>query len=213
MLLAQSTTQTFLPPFSALTILCLIAGCAVGALLLGWLLGPANPVARRWSLWAIRGAILAIIVIVILNPVQVDQLPGPQQRPEMFYLVDTSASMQMGNPRSRWDQTVGFIREAQQKAPRSPAVVKPFRFGQRLAAIDRPAQIGLGPWDLPTITPVSAKAGERPSRPIAPTDGDTRLQAALRQISSRFSRIPPQGIVLFSDGRVHDDTGLEQIAA
>ena len=66
------------------------------------------------------------------------------------------------------------------------------------------------------ITAASANAAEgagKNKRPIQPLDGDTRLQSALRQISSRFSRVPPQGIVVFSDGRVHDETGLEQIAA
>lgn len=212
MLLAASSSQ-FLPPFSGVTILCLLAGCAAVALLLGWLLGPANPVARRWSLWGLRAVILFVVVVVILNPVQVDQLPGPVQRPEIFYLVDSSASMQMGNPRSRWDQSVATIRDAHKQARKSPAVVKPFRFGQRLAAIDKPDQIGLSGGEGPTITPASAKSTTRANKPVAPTDGDTRLQAALRQISSRFSRVPPQGIVLFSDGRVHDETGLEQIAA
>ena len=106
MLLAQTTSQQFLPPFTTATILCLLAGCAAAALVLGWLLGPANPVAQRWSLWSLRGAILLIVVVVILNPVQVDERPGPVQRPEIFYLVDASASMQMGNPRSRWDEAI-----------------------------------------------------------------------------------------------------------
>jgi len=212
MLLAQTTSQQFLPPFSTATILCLLAGCAAVALVLGWILGPANPVAQRWSLWGLRGAILLIVLVVILNPVRVDQRPGPVQRPEIFYLVDASASMQMGNPRSRWDEAVATIRAAQNVATDSPAVVKPFRFGQRLAAIERPDQIGLAAAEIPKITMASSNSS-RTSKNVAPTDGDTRLQAALRQISSRFSRVPPQGIVLFSDGRVHDETGLEQIAA
>ena len=210
MLLAASTSQ-FLPLLSPTAILGLLAGCAAAALLLGWLLGPANPVAQRWSLWGLRGAILLIVVVVILNPVKVDQLEGPKQHPEMFYLVDASASMQMGNPRSRWDQTLATIRAAHEKASDSTAVIKPFRFGQRLAAIERPDQIGLAAGEILKITP-AANTGRTP-KAVTPTDGDTRLQAALRQISSRFSRVPPQGIVLFSDGRVHDETGLEQIAA
>jgi uncharacterized membrane protein len=48
---------------------------------------------------------------------------------------------------------------------------------------------------------------------VSPHDGDTRLQAALKQISSRFGRVPPVGIVVFSDGRVHDEKGLDQVAA
>jgi uncharacterized membrane protein len=211
MLIAVTTSSQFLPLLSPWAIVGLLAGSAAAALLLGWLLGPSNPVAQRWSLWGLRGAILLIVVVVILNPVKVDQLEGPKQHPEMFYLVDASASMQMGNPRSRWDQTLTTIRTAHQQASDSPAVIKPFRFGQRLAAIERPDQIGLAVSEGLKITP-AANTGRTP-KSVSPTDGDTRLQAALRQISSRFSRVPPQGIVLFSDGRVHDETGLEQIAA
>ena len=214
MLLAATTsTSQFLPAFSTATLVWLLVGCAVGAILLAWLLGPANPVARRWSLWGLRAAILAIVVVVILNPVKVDQHDGPIQRPEMFYLVDASASMQMGNPRSRWDESLATIREAHQQASDSHAIVKPFRFGQRLAAIEKPDQIGLASGERLTITPASSSSAVRAPKKVGPTDGDTRLQAALRQISSRFSRVPPQGIVIFSDGRVHDETGLEQIAA
>ncbi|HEX5104609.1 MAG TPA: vWA domain-containing protein, partial [Pirellulaceae bacterium] len=217
MLLADSFLR-FLPPLSPGQAFALAAAAIAATLLAGWLLGPANPVARRWSLWSLRAGIVGLVVLVILNPVQVDELPGPLKRPEVFYLLDASASMQMGNPRSRWDQALEMIRAADRQAADSPAVVKPCRFGQRLAAIDQPDQVGVGAARAPAlkITTASASSSEpagRNKRPIAPLDGDTRLQAALRQISSRFSRVPPQGIVVFSDGRVHDDTGLEQIAA
>ena len=217
MLLAESFLQ-FLPPLSVGQALGMAAAATAAALLTGWLMGPANPVARRWGLWSLRAVIMGLVVLVLLNPVRVDELPGPMKRPEVFYMLDASASMQMGNPRSRWDQSLEMIRAADRQAAHSPAVVKPFRFGQRLAAIDQPEQVGIGASAAPAlkITTASASANEpagRTKRPIAPLDGDTRLQAALRQISSRFSRVPPQGIVVFSDGRVHDETGLEQIAA
>ncbi len=205
MLLADSTTR-FLPPFSPSAIVGVLAAAAVGVVLLAWLLGPSNPVARRTSLWVLRGSILLLIFLLLLNPVRVENLPGPVQRPELFYLIDSSASMQMGNPRSRWDEVRGMIAAAGEEATLSAAVVKPFRFGQRLAAIERPEQIGLAA--------APATPGEnRAPRTVSPHDGDTRLQAALKQISSRFGRIPPVGIVVFSDGRVHDESGLEQVAA
>ena len=65
-----------------------------------WLLGPANEVARRAGLWAIRGVILALVALVLFNPVRVTETPGPTQKPEIFYLLDTSASMQMSNSAS-----------------------------------------------------------------------------------------------------------------
>src|SRR5256885_14933979 len=104
---------TVLAPLSAGAALGLIAAAAAGVLALRWMLGPANAVSRQWGLWFLRGAIVLIVAIVLLNPVRVDQLPGPVQRPEVFYLLDTSASMQMGEPRSRWEESLRMIRQAQ----------------------------------------------------------------------------------------------------
>ena len=50
-------------------------------------------------------------------------------------------------------------------------------------------------------------------KPLAPTDSDTQLLTALRQVSSRFGRRPPAGLVIFSDGRARDESGVEQLAA
>src|SRR5262245_13388510 len=144
MVFAETSLQV-LPPFSAELALGLAGALVVLALVLRWLLGTANPVARRGAIWELRGAILGLIGLIFINPVRRSELPGPIQRPEMFYLLDTSASMQMGNPRSRWDESLGVIQQAQELARSSPAVIKPFRFGQRLAAIEQPAQIGLAP--------------------------------------------------------------------
>jgi hypothetical protein len=220
MLFAASFTE-FLPPLSAGVCLAVIGSAILAVLLLRKLLGPANAVSRRWSLWALRGAILAIVAVVLLNPVRVDELPGPVERPEMFYLLDTSASMQMGSPKSRWDESLETISEAHRLAASSPAVPKPFRFGQRLAAIERlPGADGAGPANGSASPEQPAGKNSSPTttssphaQPLAPTDADTRLLSALRQISSRFGRVPPLGIVVFSDGRAHDDVGIEQLAA
>jgi uncharacterized membrane protein len=217
MLLAESTSQ-FLPPLAAGTLLGALVAALLAVLAGRWLLGPANEVARRWSLWLVRGAILALVVLVLFNPVHVEELPGPVQRPELFYLLDTSSSMQMGSPRSRWEESLALLRGAEQLVPKSPADVKAFRFGQRLAAVDPAAQLGLSKLladNKLKITPASLLPADKAggSKLLTPTDADTRLLAALRQISSRFGRVPPQGIVVFSDGRAHDEAGLEQIAA
>jgi uncharacterized membrane protein len=223
MLLAESISTQVFPPLSAGMVLGLVAAVLGGVLILRLLLGPANPVSRRGVLWALRGVVFFLVAVILLNPVRVQQRDGPIQRPEIFYLLDTSASMQMGNPRSRWDESLAMIRQAQELAYEqrldrpSPAIIKPFRFGQRLAAIDQPTQIGLSPQAAPAITPLSAKDEPlditRSRKVVAPTDGDTRLQAALKQISSRFGRVPPKGVVVFSDGRVHDEKDLEKVAA
>jgi len=209
----QSYWFQFLPPLAIGVALSVFASIVAAAMLLRWLLGPPNAVSRRWSLWLVRGAILAIVGIVLFNPVRVDQQPGPFQRPEMFYLFDTSASMQMGNPRSRWDESLAMVKRSNQLASKSPALVKPFRFGHRLSAIEDPLQVG-----LPSNIASESSRGLLVNNvvntaPLLPTDGDTRLLSALRQVSSRFGRVPPQALVLFSDGRAHDDAGLEQLAA
>jgi uncharacterized membrane protein len=206
----------FLPPLAVGLALSVVAGIVAAAMLLRWILGPPNAVARRWGLWVVRGAVLTIVTLVLLNPVRVDQQPGPFQRPEMFYLFDTSASMQMGNPRTRWDESLSLVKRANQLASSSPALVKPFRFGHRLSAIEDPAQVGL-PANVADASrlPGSVLAVNHVANtlPLLPTDGDTRLLTALRQVSSRFGRVPPQALVLFSDGRAHDEAGLEQLAA
>jgi uncharacterized membrane protein len=220
MLLADSSLQ-FLPPLTPLALLGLLAVLLAAGLALGWLLGAANVVARRWSLWLLRGSILAVVIVVLLNPVRVDELAGPVERPEMFYLLDTSASMQIGSPRSRWDETLRRIEEAHKLAESSSVVVKPFRFGQRLMAIEHLDLIGLRTGSeigVPRVTPAAAVSRDSSSdsaslrSALRPTDGDTRLLTALRQISSRFGRLPPQGIVIFSDGRARDDAPVAQLA-
>src|SRR5690348_3301518 len=123
MLFADSFTE-FLPPLSASVAIAVIVAVPLAVLVLRKLLGPANAVSRRWSLWVLRAAILAIVAIVLCNPVRVDELPGPVERPEMFYLLDTSASMQMGSPKSRWDESLDTISQAHQLAESSPAIAK-----------------------------------------------------------------------------------------
>ena len=212
MLLANSPSPLqLLPPFGVVVALAAVASIAAAAVILRWLLGPPNSVSRNSGLWVVRGLVLGLIGLVICNPVWVDELPGPFQRPEMFYLFDTSASMQMGNPRTRWEESLAIVKGANQRAAASPALIKPFRFGQRLAAIEDPAQIGL-PAHI-AAAPGMSVTNVRSTSAIMPTDGDTRLLTALRQISSRFGRVPPQAVVLFSDGRAHDEAGLEQLAA
>jgi hypothetical protein len=220
MLLADSFMQ-FLPPLTPLALLGLLTALLAAGLGLGWLLGATNAVARRWSLWLMRGAILATVILILLNPVRIDELPGPIERPEMFYLLDTSASMQIGSPRSRWDETLERIEKARQLSESSPILVKPFRFGQRLMAIEQSdlnALLAGKPAGVPRITPAavisrSSAAAPKPSAGgLRPTDGDTRLLTALRQISSRFGRLPPHGIVVFSDGRARDDAPVAQLA-
>src|SRR5262249_59012636 len=48
---------------------------------------------------------------------------------------------------------------------------------------------------------------------LRPGDDASRLAAALEQLPQRFSRDPPRGVVVFSDGTVDDFERLAGVAA
>src|SRR5439155_3415486 len=125
MLLADSFLR-FLPPLAPLALVGLLAALVAAGLATGWLLGAANAVARRWSLWLLRGAILAIVIVVVFNPVRVDELPGLVERPVMFYLLDTSASMPIGCTRSRCNDVLARVGDAQEVDGLTSVILLPF---------------------------------------------------------------------------------------
>src|SRR5258708_19773401 len=123
--------------------------------------------------------------------------------PAVFSLLDASHSMSRGTDGSRWDAVTAMIREAQGLAgSQSHARLNLFRFGQKLTAIE-PSQINL---DLPEglskeSTKSSGSAGKKPPPPAQPTDSDTQIAGALRQLSSPFGPTLPASVVLFSHGQ------------
>ena len=164
-----------------------------------WMGSPAA-VTRRVELWVLRGACLAVLLAIFLNPVKVQQSPGPLERPEVFVLLDSSQSMTMGTPRTRWDESLDLLRSATgPQGDTEHARVSPFRFGHRLTAIPPGA-----------IWPQAAS--EKPAADFGPLDPDTQLAGALRRLSSRFGRTPPAGVVLFSDGQARDAAEVERMA-
>lgn len=225
-------TFTFLSPLTASIVAALVATILVGFTLLRWFSGPPAAVARRWGLIAIRAAAVVTLLLILLNPSDVSQTPGPIDRPDLFYLLDASQSMAVGDRETRFDHATRVMREADQATrDEAHAQVKLFRFGHRLAAVENRTaeqQSGRGQkserQSLRASEPQSGRAAETltsealtsaalTSAALTPTDSDTQLLTALRQVSSRFGRRPPAGIVLFSDGRARDETGVEQLAA
>src|SRR5207244_11209919 len=97
-MLLSATSIQLLPPFSLGLALGLLAAVAVAAIVLRWLLGSANPVARRGVLWGLRGAVRGWIGLILVNPVRMSALSRPVQRPESFYLRRSYARKQLGNP-------------------------------------------------------------------------------------------------------------------
>jgi uncharacterized membrane protein len=169
---------------------------AAAALVLAWVRwragGPAVR-AHHTFLWVVRGLVLAALVVVGLNPVHVDVTPGAVRRPEVHVLLDSSQSMNLGSPESRWVEGTDLLRTALQKA-QGRADVRIHRFGQRLVTIDTDSFVT--GTDLPR-----------------PDDADTQLDAALRQLAGRLGREAPAGVVVVSDGRVRNPEALEDMAA
>ncbi len=190
--------------------------------------GPPARLSRRLELYLLRTAILVTLAAVLLNPVQVSETPGTIERPEMFYLVDSSQSMTLGDPTTRFEDALSAMRSASAASKSNPVDVKLFRFGQRLLASipledaetpwaasqgSSPSPSGLTRSAFATESRVPGPKQERPKAPLAPTDSDTQLITALRQISSRFGHKPPAGIVIFSDGRARDETAVADVVS
>lgn len=194
-----------------------LAGLA-GFVLLRWASGRPIEPARRRGLLLLRLAIVALIALILFNPVRVDVTPGTVERPKVFYLLDASQSMALGKGTTRWDQVVETIRSVDRKSdPVSGAQVSAFRFGSRLAAVDAPFW---RPHEGPSAfhgQPGQALAAA-PTPPVgdapapAPTDADTLLADSLEGLANRFGQSPPQAVVVFSDGRARDPERADVIA-
>jgi uncharacterized membrane protein len=163
---------------------------------------PLKPAKRR-GLSGLRGSILAVLGLILLNPVRVEQTPGTVERPKVVYLVDTSQSMALGKDgKTRWNEVVSTILDAEKAGSTDSQApeVGSFRFGSRLSAIDGPFWRGSG-MASPAVDP-----------PPAPTDSETLLTSSLATLADRFGQSPPQAVVLFSDGRVRDSERVPAIA-
>ncbi len=181
---------------------------ARGLCSLAYLSGRPVALARRPVLVCLRLAILGILGLIIINPVRRVETPGPVERPRLFYLLDTSASMALGKGATRWEQAVRTLRDADSSRDgRGGAQVSAFRFGSRLAAVNTDF------WRPAAAEPIrqgaaGAALAAEPARanepPPAPTDSDSLLGAALEALAGRFGSTAPQALVVLSDGRASD---------
>src|SRR5712691_13526345 len=131
----------FLTPLTAAVVGSLAAALLIGFVLLRWLGGPPAGIARRWGLIGIRAAAVVTLLLILLNPSDVSQTPGPIDRPDIFYLLDSSQSMGVGDSETRFDHATRLMREADQETvDEGHAQVKLFRFGHRLAAVEQGAE-------------------------------------------------------------------------
>ena len=227
----------FLSPLTSAVFAAIVLGLLVGFALLRWIGGPPAAIARKWGLIGLRVTAVGTLVVILLNPSDVSQTPGPIDRPDIFYLLDSSQSMAVGDKETRFEHAQRLMREADQATrDEGHALVKLFRFGHRLAAVEAPltrsvsegeglngsvkseapatSSLAYASGYLVAAESTSAASGSAKAKQklLAPTDSDTQLLTALRQVPSRFGRRPPAGIVLFSDGRARDESGVDQLA-
>ncbi len=146
---------------------------------------------RRGGLLALRLIAIALVALVLLGPTLVRKEMGKERRSELFYLLDGSRSMEVGDDKSRWEQALSFLVEGSKQAGiESSQNTQAYRFGHRIAPLD--------PED--EATTLIAKST------------DTRLADGLRQAAARFGSNQPAGMVVMSDGRVRSAEAVEQMA-
>ena len=130
-------TLTFLSPLTITIASAITVAIAIGFVLLRWIGGPPAAVARRRGLIAIRAAAVATLVLILLNPSDVSQTAGPIDRPDIFYLLDSSQSMAVGDRETRFEHATRLMLEADAATAETlHANVILFRFGHRLAAVE-----------------------------------------------------------------------------
>ncbi len=187
------TTFNLLSPVSLAHVAMLTIAAVVLLLLARAVFGPPLGPSRRLVLWVVRGLILLVLVAILANPVRVDRSPGELRRSDVSYLLDTSSSMALGEGTSRFDEAIQMMQDVDRAVPPEKRPdLSTYRFGQRFSAVD-------------SLTPDDAGS-------IAPTDHDTQLLSALRQLTGRFIGSRHHLVVLFSDGRSREPVGVQEMA-
>lgn len=144
---------------------------------------------RRWWLFLPRLAVMTLLLVMLLNPVERREHRLPDQAAQVQFLVDASRSMGLEQPQSRSLQVQQAIQLVDSQLRQKPnhARIQLFRFGQQLSSAADLSQ-------------------------LQPKDDVTRLAEALEQLPSRFSRELPRGVVVFSDGVIDDAERLDEVA-
>jgi uncharacterized membrane protein len=181
------TTYEWSPPY--LTVVYVGVGAVLLILLVLARRFAKSQTARSWPLLLVRVSVLAILVLLLLNPVRVREDRLPPRLPAVAYLVDCSRSMALDAPVSRIEQVKGALTQSKKLLPQtSQPRVGLYRFGQELLAVT----------DLQQLTP---------------EDDATQLLDALERLPGRFGDEVPNSVVVFSDGRATESGGFDEIAA
>lgn len=203
----------FQPPLSGTHLLILLATLTVAGITLRLTAGRAAEPARRWGLLCLRAALMIALFALLSGPVHVEQSRGRVQRPDLFLMVDASKSMDIGGEQTRFEDAVGVIENSLSGVDDETMAdgIRLLRFGHRLRSVQRNEDSsdetpGASPANLIETIGLTHLSSE------GPTDSDSRLAEAFRQLSGRFGRQPPAGVVLISDGRVRDTAAVELLA-
>lgn len=218
------TSIEFQPVVSAAWLAAILAAMVVAFVLVRVWSGPASQLARRWPIYSLRALLLLVLVTLTGNPVRITNQDGAIQPATAFFLLDASQSMAIGNQNeTRWDRAREMIGKAAELASDDAlAEVSLFRFGRRLSAIESSASLELNSASRGSGQGVTfaSKNNDGTSRSsddaiagaLTADEPDTQMLVALRQLSSRFGRRPPDAVVVFSDGRARDAARLEEVA-
>jgi uncharacterized membrane protein len=218
----MNQTIDFLSPANSMFLLALFVAVTMAYLAVRLSSGRSSKLSRKWPIYLLRGLFLATLLALLLNPVRVTEREGAMEPSQVFFLLDASESMAIGNENeTRWDDAIRKIDSATKAASETAAVeVSLFQFGRRLKAVESPASLGLV--DSFSKDGMGVTFVEKESDATASIDGqeqlahanepDTQLVSALQQISSRFGRKPPAAVVVFSDGRARDASRAELVS-
>lgn len=144
---------------------------------------------RRLILMCLRGAIMAVLVVLLLNPLDRRETVLPPRPPSVALLIDCSQSMSLGVGTSRIEQVRQTIDQVSRgiKSDR-PIRIDLYRFGEKLAKVPGVAEL---------------HANEESSL----------LADALERLPSRLTTDPPGAVILFSDGAVPESETLSTIVS
>lgn len=193
---------SWISPLSSSGWIALAVCCVLTWLLLQLFWGKALTRVRP-GLRLLRAAAVAVALLIIMGPTIVDEKAGVESRPMLFYLFDSSQSMQLGGETTRWQECIRFLEQSHRLAgPEHAHHFNAFRFGHQLRPLGNET----------TLSQISDTQTMNFDGVAPPDATDSRLADALRQLSPQIDPKNNAGLVVFSDGRVRATESVERLA-
>ena len=191
----KSTIQ-WATPYSLGLLLAVAVAALAGFVLLRWASGRPIAPARRPGLLVLRLAILAILGLIIINPVRVDETPGTVERPETVlparYVAEHGDRQEL-DPMGAGRADDPRRRPCPGPPRRGPGQPVPVRepAGRRGRGVRAADGRRAGPPEY--ARRLARRGAPAPGEPPpAPTDSDTLLGASLEGLTNRFGQAPPR---------------------